>query len=104
VGYTVRRLPTGVFVALAVLLLGFGAFWWTRAAPAASTTGTTAPISRQVTVRLDDGRVFTYQTGRISVSDRTNQQRRYCRRSPAQYPNMRILGPDTPPVFLTRCG
>jgi hypothetical protein len=53
VGDTVRRLPTGVFVALAVVLL--------RAAP-------------------------------------------ICRHSPSQYPNVRILGPDAPTVFLTRCG
>jgi hypothetical protein len=100
---TVRRLPTGVFVGLAVVLLGLGGIWWTRTAPAAATQ-TTPPIRRLVTVRLDDGRVLTYRTGRTSISDPTNPQRRHCRRTPTRYPDMRIVGQDAPPVYLTRCG
>jgi hypothetical protein len=96
-----RRLPTGVFVALAVVALVFGGVWWLRAAPPASAAENTTPLSRMVTVRLDDGRVLTFQRGRSVISEPS--QRRYCRRSTTQYPNMRIVGQDAPPVFLTRC-
>ena len=108
---TVRKVPTSVFLAVAVMLLALGGIWWLRTAPPAAATADSAPIDRLVTVRLDDGRVLTYQTGRplisnpnpTSLSDPANQ-RRYCRRSAAQYPNVRLAGPDMPPVFLTRCG
>jgi hypothetical protein len=56
-----------------------------------------------VTVRLDDGRVLTYLRGRPTVSE-PSAPRRYCRRAPAQYPNVRMMAPARPPVFLTRCG
>jgi hypothetical protein len=83
--------PTSVLTAIAVLLIGLGGIWWVRAAPPPAAA---APINSVVAIRLDDGRVYTYQTG----------QRHYCRRSATPYPNMRVVGQDAPPVFITRCG
>jgi hypothetical protein len=107
VGDTARKPSTSVFMAFAAVLLGLGGLWWVRAAPPAAAAEDAAPLNRQVTVRLDDGRILTYRTGRSLISDPAPSplnQRRYCRRSATQYPNMRVVGQDAPPAFLTRCG
>jgi hypothetical protein len=106
---TVRKVPTSLLIAVAVALLGLGGIWWVRGAPPATAARNSAPIDSVVTVRLDDGRLLTYQTGQTSdqlpgrLFESANP-RRYCRRSAAEYPSMRVVGQDAPPIFLTRCG
>jgi hypothetical protein len=97
----VHRVPTSVLTAIAVLLIGLGGIWWVRSAPAPAAAA--VPINSLVTVRLDDGQVFTYRTAQPSLAG-LGSQRHYCRRSATPYPNMRVVGQDAPPVFITRCG
>jgi hypothetical protein len=59
-----RRLPTGILVLLAVVLLGLGTGWWIRAAPdrpVASTQPAGPSAGSVLLLRLDDGRVLPYQ-------------------------------------------
>lgn len=96
------RLPAGVLIAFALMVLAAGVFWWARTAPAAPPAAG-APLQQVVTVRLDDGRVLTYQRGRSFGTDPGH--RRPCGRPSALFPDLRLAGPGiTPPIFLVRCG
>ena len=106
VGDTARRVPTSVFVLVAVVLMALGGTWWVRAAPPSPSPFSEdahSPMNSIVVLPLDDGRLITYESGRFVISDASPDVRRACRRAPSQYPALRTVGQDAPPAFA-RCG
>ena len=102
-----RHLPSGLFVLLAAALTLAGGGWWAHSAPATAATvsaSPSAPMSSVVKVRLDNGKVLTYDSGRSTISAEspafTSLTGLMCRRP---YRNVRSVerGSDS---RLPRCG
>jgi hypothetical protein len=76
----VQKLPTGVFVALAVLVLALGAVWWTSARPTPAGSGPATPSATVLVPSI--GRLFTVE------------QRSIHRRCGSAYQSLRTVGQD----------
>jgi hypothetical protein len=98
VGDSPRRPPTSVFVVAALALLTLGATWWmgadsSQAAPPAR-ADLRAPVGSVIVLRLDDGRILTYESGRSVISERTASHRLCWPGLRPLYPSLRSVGQD----------
>jgi hypothetical protein len=64
-------LPTSVFVGLALALLALGATWWHGTEPSPSPDDPHRPVGSVIVLRLDDGRLLTYESGRTVITEDT---------------------------------
>jgi len=67
-----RRLPTGVLVLVATVLLGVGAAWWTGSAPRAARTPASA--GDVVIIQFDNGALLAYDVGDSGSAAFTSRQ------------------------------
>jgi len=68
----IRRLPTGVLVLVAAVLLGAGAAWWTDSAPQAARPP--ALTGDFVIIQFDNGALLAYDAGNSGSVGFTSRQ------------------------------